>query len=231
LPEEKALAGMFLDACRAGALFQSGSLKDASEKWDAAVAQAVSRPDWMELLGKIAVGWNWQEEAQKTLWKLADAGACPAWVADYLWTVAEKAQDSVGLYKASRLVMEANPTNVAARSRFIGLSLLTGHSSDFPERLAGGLHRENPVDADVSVTYALSLYLQGKHTDALTVMQGLKPDQLREPRAALYYGIFLTGAGQQGKAREYLEIGARNQMLREEAELLKKAEAPSAGRY
>ena len=51
-------------------------------------------------------------------------------------------------------------------------------------------------------------------------MESLKPEDLRQPQAALYHGIFLTALGQPEKAAGALAIGKEWRMFPEEKALL-----------
>jgi Flp pilus assembly protein TadD len=105
---------------------------------------------------------------------------------------------------------------------------LTGQDADFPHRQADSLYEENPGDAQVAATRALSLYQRNKVRDAAALLAGLKPTQLRIPRVAYYYGILLVANGQSAQAQEYLQTGAQELLLPEEENLLTKAKSASA---
>jgi hypothetical protein len=226
-PEEKSLVELLRQALKARKLGQNGDSAGSSAAWEKALAAALSRPDWLELLARMAARWDWNEKEEQTLWKLADTDSCPLWAIEYLETKAEGRADSAQLYKLSRLKLALEPANVADRNRFIALALLTGSQSGFPDQLAKNLHDENPADPDVAATYALSLCLKGRGKDAVAVLAALRPDQLRAPRVALYYGVALAEAGDSEKAAEYLHLGAAAARLPEEKALLNKANGPS----
>jgi hypothetical protein len=84
------------------------------------------------------------------------------------------------------------------------------------------LKSENPGNADVAVTYALSLYRRGKINEAVAALGALRPEQLRTPKPAFYFGIFLASAGEGEKSRDYLELGSKASLLPEEQALLAK---------
>jgi predicted Zn-dependent protease len=224
-PEEKAMVEFLQPALRARAVQQSGDTAAADAAWSDAFAHAKKRPDWLEILGRMALNWGWDERTEQTLWPLATSDKCPRWVIETLSGAAEKKGDSGKLYQVSKLQATADPKNLQARTRFIYLSLLTGHDTDFPDRLAQAIHSEYPADPDATTSYAFSLYRHGKVQDALNAMARLKPDQLKQPRTALYYGIFLTAAGQDAKATDYLQAGAEAVRLPEEKTLLAAAKS------
>ena len=99
-------------------------------------------------------------------------------------------------------------------------SLLTHTEEGNPQQAAEALYKEHPENAIVASTYALALYQRGKPDAALAVMSALKPDDLRDPQVAIYYGMLLTAAGQAAKAEEFLQLGAGWQLLPEEKAML-----------
>ena len=78
-------------------------------------------------------------------------------------------------------------------------------------------------------TYAYSLHLQGRTQEGLKLLEKLPGDKLRLPGVATYYGVMLTAAGQPAKAKTYLEIAGRSNLLQEEKTLVAVAQnAPSS---
>jgi hypothetical protein len=58
-------------------------------------------------------------------------------------------------------------------------------------------------------------------------MQAFTPAQLRDPEAALYYGIFLQASGDTKKAERFLAIGQQNTLLHQEEELIARVKRES----
>jgi Flp pilus assembly protein TadD len=226
LPEESAMSDVLQKAFQARTLIKRGDTGAGRDAWNQALSSAENRPDLLESLARMAAKWDASERAEEALWRLSDRGDCPRWVLDSLWTAAEKRRDSRQLYKVSRLLRKSDPNNLAARNNFVRLSLLTGQDADFPHRQAQTLSNENPGNADVAVTYALSLYERGKSKDAVAVLAALRPEQLRAPKSAFYFGIFLASSGESEKAREYLDLGTKASLLPEEQALLAKVTQP-----
>jgi hypothetical protein len=72
-------------------------------------------------------------------------------------------------------------------------------------------------------TYAYALHLQGHDPEGLAVLQKLKPAQLAQPSAALYYGLLLSATGKTGDAAPYFQIAkTQGHLLPEEKDLLPK---------
>ena len=90
-------------------------------------------------------------------------------------------------------------------------------------------NEQDPDSAVYASTYAFSLYLQGKYSDALGVFRRVKDENLRVPAIAAYYGIVLVANGDRAKAREFLEVGQKATLLPEERTLLARAMAAGPG--
>ena len=147
------------------------------------------------------------------------------WALDALWTTALKTGTPAQRYSASKLLLKADPKNLQARANAFILALLTGQETEAPLRQVEAFYNANIAQTDAIVTYGLCLYQQGRRDDALKLMGALTPKQLREPRAALYYGIFLASTETPEKALDYLRIGIGAPMLPEERALLEKVGA------
>jgi predicted Zn-dependent protease len=77
-------------------------------------------------------------------------------------------------------------------------------------------------------TYAYSLFLQGKTSEALELMRKLDRADLEKPAIAVYYGYFLAAAGKTQEAEDYLTLAATGTLLPEEKALLSHARRSSA---
>ncbi len=129
-------------------------------------------------------------------------------------------RDTRQLFNESRQVYLDDPKNLLARCNYLLLALLTGQSADSARPLARSLHRDQPADPTAASIYGLSLFQEGKAGEAVALMETLKPEQLREPIAALYYGCFLAGSDFAAKAPEFLAVAEKATLLPEEQALL-----------
>lgn len=224
-PEEKAMGGILRLAFESRAAGRQGDTARAKASWTQAIAEAQNRAEMLELLGQMAQKWQTPERAEEALWKLADTQSPPRWAIDFLVASAEKRRDTPQLYRAVRLLRRAEPENVAIRNRFVRLSLLTGQTADKADRMARDLSEASPKDPEIAVTFALALHLQKRTDKAVELMNGFKAEELRTPRVAFYYGVFLQAAGQGAKAEEYQKIGSGEPLFPEEEALLSGAGA------
>ncbi len=224
-PEERTLTRILQFAFEASQLERAGEAKAADAAWSQALANAGGSANWLAMLAKMATATGPDRHANAALWALSTEDACPRWAIDALWANALKSGTPAQRYQASKLLIKADPKNLKARSDSIVLALLTGQEVDAPLRQVEAFYNANLANPDAIVAYGLCLYQQGRRDDALKLMGALTPEQLRHPRAALYYGIFLASTDTPAKALDYLRVGITAPMLPEERSLLEKAAA------
>jgi predicted Zn-dependent protease len=227
LPEEKVIADILNAAIEWRTLEKAGDQQSTAAAWSKTLSAAERRPEMLETLGRMFLRCNAPDKAAEVLWKLSETSGCPRWVLDHLWADAVQRRNSAQLYKLSRLLRRLEPNSAAIRNDYVRLGLLTGQDADFPHRQADSLYDENPGDPQIAATKALSLYQRNRVRDAVALLGGLRPDQLRIPRVAYYYGILLVASGQAAQAQEYLRIGGDERLLPEEEDLLGKAKTAS----
>ena len=74
-------------------------------------------------------------------------------------------------------------------------------------------------------TYAYALFLQKKTDEALKVLAGLKPEEIKVPAIAAYYGAIQAQAGHKDLARPCLALAETAKLLPEEKEMVRAAKA------
>ena len=121
--------------------------------------------------------------------------------------------------------MNHNPSDLAARNNLAMTALLMDAQELKPFELARDVYRASPTNASYVSTYAFALHLQDKDTDALKLMDTLKPQELENPSIVGYYGIILKTAGQTNRARAYLARAFNGRLLPEERKLFETARA------
>jgi predicted Zn-dependent protease len=105
------------------------------------------------------------------------------------------------------------------------LALLLGALEHKPHELAAEVYKAHPEEPAFVTTYAHSLYQQKKNTEALAVLQKLKPEILAHPRVAGYYGLCLAASGPEGKQKSltYFEAAEKGNLLPEELQLFRRS--------
>jgi Flp pilus assembly protein TadD len=195
----------------------------AKIEWEKGLKGArVSRQRLLMLLS-MAVKWEWKGEQEDLLWAIineypADQGAFQA-LAKTLF-LEGRTRSLLQLYNQAG---KRDPANLPLKNNVAFAALLLGAEEYKPFELARQVYVQAPTNSACVSTYALSLLLQRKNTEALKVIEGLDPRELNNPSTAGFYGLALYAAGQPNKAKPYLEFGAKAPMLPEERTLIERA--------
>ena len=79
------------------------------------------------------------------------------------------------------------------------------------------------------ITYAFSLYVQGRTTEGWEILQKLPAETLHEPHAAVYVAVLLLDLNQTEAAKEYIQIARKGPIYAEEKHLLEDEVNKAAG--
>ena len=210
----------------ARALERLGEPEVGATEWKDGISATRSRADAHERLEKmvrLAIGWGWEQRAQEVMWNLAGSPACPRWILDRLWLVAIEKRDAAQLQKLAGVLARVDSKSVAFRNDSAFYSLLVRSDKGNPHGEAEKLFAENPGDASIALTRALSLFQQGEAAAAAALTGSMPADELKKPRIALYHAIFLTAVGKGANAAEFLVSAQGWKMYPEEKALLDRA--------
>ena len=205
----------------------SGTVVAADTTWDRAIKECQGMPDRLAALVRLAQSWHWDERMELALRKLSTDERTPLWVLDALWAIASKSGDSGELHRLSLLMVKARPRSPIARNNFIRLSLLRRAEDGATNQLAADFFKEAPDDINRAVTYALSLFFQGRVFDAKETLGKFSEPELRQLEPALYYGIFLQASGDSARAEKFLALAQGRPLLRDEEELISRVKRES----
>ena len=98
------------------------------------------------------------------------------------------------------------PSDLSMKNNLAMTALLLDAQELKPYDLAREVYQASPTNASYVSTYAFSLYLQGKNSEALKAIKTLTPGQLQNPSVAGYYGLILKATGDRARARAYLGL-------------------------
>jgi predicted Zn-dependent protease len=116
-----------------------------------------------------------------------------------------------------------DPSDLVAKNTVAITALLLDAQEMRPEQIALELYRDHPTNSSFVATYAFSLYRQGKTNEARQVLERLDPQQLESAAVAPCYGLLLEASGNGTKAKKYLDLASKLQMLPEERKLIEGA--------
>lgn len=204
----------------------------ARVNWHAAVTSASGRQQPLATLVRLANAWGWDREKEDASWLLVERYPGEGWALELLERLYGGNGDTRGLQKVYAARMRNDDSDVLAKNNFAAVSLLLGQRLPEAHQIARENYTRYPHDAVITSTYAYSLHLQGRTEDGLKALEALPEEKLRLPAVAIYYGVLLAGSGQPAKAKPYLDIADRSQLLPEEKALAAAARtaSPAPGR-
>jgi predicted Zn-dependent protease len=197
----------------------------ATREWTAATKSAGAQSQSLLLLTRVIYDWGWKNEGIDLLWQLAKYPEVQFEALQTLYLHYSKTHDTQGLYRVLSRRSEIDPGDLKVQNNLAQISLLLHVDLERALKRATDLYRKEPSNPAYVSTYAFALYEKGDVNGALSAMNKLPADQLRDPSLAAYYAIFLAATGDKAKAREYLEQGKQANLLPEEKALVERSEA------
>ena len=193
--------------------------------WHIALRISAHRLDRLSHLAEVTGAWGWTAEKSDLLTEIVDEFPAENWAVDQLASALYSQGKSSEMESLYFKVYSKDPSNPRLKNNLATLYLL--RKTELPRacemaREAYNTSTNNPYFAS---TYAYSLLLQDKKNDALNVVNGLKPEYLKIPSVALYYGVVQAQSGRAEAAREALKRAKTVPMLPEERAIVQLAES------
>jgi tetratricopeptide (TPR) repeat protein len=129
--------------------------------------------------------------------------------------------DTKQLLRLYSLMLEQSPKDFVAKNNLASAMLLLNTNVDRASTLAQEAYDQHETNAMVACTYAYSLQVQGKTTEALDVFKKMSESDRRRPGIAAYYSAILNAAGDKEQAKVYRAYAEKGQLLPEEKGLLR----------
>jgi hypothetical protein len=195
----------------------------ADTEWPLAVKATDNRKESLAMLLRLTGLWKWQNESEDLLWIFVNRYPEEKWAyaslqADFFATGRTRSLMSLYGQESKR-----DPSDLQAKNNLAMTALLLNAVEIKPYDLARELYEEHATNSTFVSTYAFSLHLQKKDSEALRIMRQLKPGDLNQPAVAGYYGLFLEAAGSNTLAQTYLDGAANAILLPEERTLFAQA--------
>jgi hypothetical protein len=197
----------------------------AKGEWELAMKATGEQKSAMLMLYRIAGQWRWFSEAEELLWAIYNRYPDDRAVYSALYQTLYLEGRTRPLMMLFSQEMRRSPANIDLKNNLALTALLLEASELKPHDMAREVYQSVPTNASYASTYAFSLYLQKKNSEALKVMQTLPLTALSEPSVAGYYGLVLKAAGDRAKSRPYLDLAFKARMLPEEKKLFEQGRA------
>src|SRR5205814_7189410 len=115
---------------------------------------------------------------------------------DALYKLYRANNDLKKLYDVLQRLHDASPNEIGITANLARLGLNIDQNTKQSQELARQAYDRAPDDVSCAVTYAFSLYAQGRTTEGLEILQKLPPEALHESHAAVYAAVLLLDVNQ-----------------------------------
>jgi hypothetical protein len=197
----------------------------AKGEWEQALQSANAQKQGLVMLVRLAAQWHWATEEEDLLWTIVNRYPQEKWAVHSLTQALFVGGRTRSLLQLFSQELKRTPSDIIAKNNLAMTALLLDAKEVNPCDLARDVYKQAPTNSSFAATYAYSLYVQGQKTEALKVMQQIKPKDLENPATAGYYGLILKATGSGAKARVYLELTSKGNLLPEERKLFTQAMA------
>jgi len=208
--------------------FAERSLSDnaaAEVTWAKALRLAAHRLDRLTRLAEVTRVWGWQAEKADVLTEVVDEFPRENWAADEL-TLQLYAEGKTSAMEGLYFKMYSkDPSNAKVKNNLANLYLLRKIEVNKACQLAREAYDTSTNNPFFISTYAYSLLMQDKKSEALSVVNGLKDEYLQIPSVALYYGVVQAQSGRKEAARPALKRAQAANLLPEEKAIAQLAES------
>jgi len=199
---------------------QSSADAEFDTLWRAALRAAADQPDREIKLARLASKWNLPIESEELWSRLSRTPPSRREALDALYRIYRGNKDVKKLYDVLQRLHDASPNEIGITTNLARLGLNIDQNTKQAQELAKQAYDLAPDDVNCAVTYAFSLYAQGRTTEGLEILQKLPPESLHESHTAVYAAVLLLDANQTDGAKEYIQVAKRGPIYVEEKRLL-----------
>jgi len=199
---------------------QSSADAEFDTLWRAALRAAADQPDREIKLARLASKWNLPIESEELWSRLSRTPPSRREALDALYRLYRGNKDVKKLYDVLQRLHDASPNEIGITTNLARLGLNIDQNTKQAQELAKQAYDLAPDDVNCAVTYAFSLYAQGRTTEGLEILQKLPPESLHESHTAVYTAVLLLDANQTDGAKEYIQVAKRGPIYAEEKRLL-----------
>ena len=206
-------------------LKQSTADAEFESLWKSADKSAAGQHDRETNLARLATKWNLTIEAEQLWLRLAKYPPARREALDNLFRIYRSANNLRKLLEVARQLHQYAPDDVIAKATYARLVMLIEPNTAEGRQLAKEAYDKLPYETACAVTYAYSLYEQGRTVEGIEVIKQLSWEQSHDPHAAAYIAVLLLDENQPDAAKEYIEAAENGRLYAEEKRLLDDARA------
>ncbi len=199
---------------------QSGGDAEFDTLWRDALRSAADQPDHELRLARLASKWNLAIESEELWSRLSRDSPTRREALDALYKLYRASNDLKKLYDVLQRLHENSPDDTVISANLARLGLNIDQNTRQAQELAKRAYERAPDDVNCAVTYAFSLYVQGRTMEGLDAIRKLPPEALHESHNAVYAAVLLLDVNQADSAKEFVQAAKRGPLYAEEKRLL-----------
>src|SRR5437764_3148423 len=146
---------------------QSGGDAEFDTLWREALRAASDQPDHELKLGRLASKWNLAIESEELWSRLSRNSSTRREALEALYKHYRASNDVKKLYDVLQRLHETSPSDIGISANLARLGLNIDQNTKQAQDLARQGYDRSPNDVNCAVTYAFSLYVQGRPTEGL----------------------------------------------------------------
>ncbi|HJT46037.1 MAG TPA: tetratricopeptide repeat protein, partial [Chthoniobacterales bacterium] len=208
---------------------QSGTDAEFDTLWREALHATADQPENELKLARLASKWNLPIESEEAWSRLSRNSQTRREALDALYKIYRGSNDVKKLYDVLQRLHENSPNDIGISANLARLGLNIDQNTKQAQDLAKQAYDRAPDDVNCAVTYAFSLYAQGRTTEGLDIIRKLPADTMHEPHNAVYAAVLLLDVNQSDAAKEYIQAAKKGPLYPEEKRLLEDERAKVGG--
>jgi predicted Zn-dependent protease len=196
--------------------------------WRSAVQLTTDQPERQLALARLASKWELEKESEELWWRLSESPPTRREALENLRRLYRGKNETAKLYDVLQRLHESSPNEAPIAADLARLGLSLGQETERAYQLAKEAYDRAPKEVNCAVTYAFALSRLGRNEEAVAVLQGLPPDQLKDAHAAVYAALLFAEANASEAVNEYIAAADDDQIYPEERQLLDEAKTKLA---
>jgi len=202
---------------------QEGADAESASLWHDAERACEENPEREIRLARLASKWNQPNQAEQLWLRVAHNPFSRREALDALFQIYRASNDLPNLYLTTMRLHETSPEEPLIAAEYARLSIVLDRNPSEGYRVAKEAFDQAPAEPPCVVAQALSLNSQGRTPEGIAVLQKLPPEQLHDPRVALYLAALLLDDGKADAAPEFIDAANSGFVFPEEKKLLQEA--------
>jgi tetratricopeptide (TPR) repeat protein len=189
----------------------------AQDTWKDALDVAAKSRDGLKVMLLLATEFQWREEAEAVLWRMARATPSDSSNWEKLAALATAEGSTQKLLEVYQSWVQSTPDNAAAAGGVAWLSALLDRSAE------GVTEASNATNPGFVAAQALRFHRSGRGTEGLSLLDALPEAVRSDLRPELVRGLLLSDLGNRDESESVLARIPEGQLLPEERALLEAA--------